>query len=56
MGLLAAVVILLITFGSVMAMGLPVLVALFGLGAGLAVIALSANVIDVPGSPPSSRR
>jgi RND superfamily putative drug exporter len=47
-GILAAVVILLITFGSVIAMGLPVLTALFGLGVGLSVVALLANVIDVP--------
>lgn len=47
-GLLAAVVILLVTFGSVIAMGLPVLTALFGLGIGLSLVTLGANVIDVP--------
>ena len=47
-GLLAAVVILLITFGSVIAMGLPVMTALFGLGIGTSLVALAANVIDVP--------
>ncbi|HYG97368.1 MAG TPA: MMPL family transporter [Solirubrobacterales bacterium] len=48
-GLLGAAIVLLIAFGSVVAMGLPLLVALFGLGitsGGL--IALLANVIDVP--------
>ena len=35
-GLLAAVVILLFAFGSVVAMGLPILTALFGLGVGIA--------------------
>ena len=34
-GLLAAVVVLLITFGSLVAMGLPILTALFALGVGL---------------------
>jgi RND superfamily putative drug exporter len=47
-GLLAAIVVLLVTFGSVIAMGLPVLTALFGLGIGLSLVALGANVIDVP--------
>jgi RND superfamily putative drug exporter len=37
-GLLAAVVILLFAFGSVVAMGLPILTALFGLGVGVALI------------------
>src|SRR6266545_3750167 len=36
-GLLAAVVVLLLSFGSLLAMGLPILTALFGLGAGLGV-------------------
>jgi putative drug exporter of the RND superfamily len=47
-GLLAAVVVLLVTFGSVIAMGLPVLTALFGLGVGLSLVALGAHVVDVP--------
>ncbi len=47
-GLLAAVVILLATFGSVIAMGLPVLTALFGLGIGLSLVALGSNLMDVP--------
>jgi putative drug exporter of the RND superfamily len=47
-GLLAAVVILLLTFGSVIAMGLPILTALFGLGTGLAIIALFTHVVDTP--------
>ena len=48
-GLLAAAIVLLIAFGSLVAAGLPLLVALFGLGitsGGL--IVLLANVIDVP--------
>ncbi len=47
-GLLAAVVILLLTFGSVVAMGLPIITALFGLGTGLGLIALFTHVVDTP--------
>ena len=45
-GLLAAVVVLLITFGSVVAMGLPILTALFALGVGLSFVALGTHVFD----------
>jgi RND superfamily putative drug exporter len=48
LGLLAAVVILLIAFGSVIAMGLPILTALFGLGVGLGGLPLFALVFDMP--------
>ncbi|HYP22283.1 MAG TPA: MMPL family transporter [Actinomycetota bacterium] len=47
-GLLAAVLILLVTFGSVLAMGLPILTALFGIGIGLALVLLFAHVFSVP--------
>jgi putative drug exporter of the RND superfamily len=47
-GLLAAIVVLLLTFGSLLAMGLPILTALFGLGTGLAAIALFTHVVDTP--------
>ena len=47
-GLLAAVIVLLYTFGSIVAMGLPIATALFGLGVGLAAIPLAAQVIGVP--------
>jgi RND superfamily putative drug exporter len=47
-GLLAAIVVLLLTFGSLIAMGLPILTALFGLGTGLGVIALFTHVVDTP--------
>jgi RND superfamily putative drug exporter len=47
-GLLAAIIVLLLTFGSFVAMGLPILTALFGLGTGLAVIALFTHVVDTP--------
>ena len=45
-GLLAAVVILLFTFGSVVAMGLPLLTALFALGVGLSLVTLGTHVFD----------
>jgi RND superfamily putative drug exporter len=47
-GLLAAIVVLLITFGSVVAMGLPIVTALFGLGTGLGLIALFTHLVDTP--------
>ena len=42
-GLGAAMVVLLLSFGSVLAMGLPILTALFGLGTGLGVVALASH-------------
>ncbi len=47
-GLLAAIVVLLLTFGSVVAMGLPIVTALFGLGTGLGAIALFTHLVDTP--------
>jgi putative drug exporter of the RND superfamily len=47
-GIAAAVLILLISFGSFSAMGLPIATALFGLGAGVGVISLASHVIDMP--------
>ena len=47
-GLLAAIVVLLLTFGSLLAMGLPILTALFGLGTGLGAIALFTHIVDTP--------
>jgi putative drug exporter of the RND superfamily len=47
-GLVAAVVVLLMTFGSLIAMGLPIVTALLGLGTGLGLIALGTHVIDTP--------
>jgi RND superfamily putative drug exporter len=46
-GLLAAIVVLLLSFGSLLAMGLPIVTALFGLGAGLGVIGLGSHVVDM---------
>ncbi|HEV2857075.1 MAG TPA: MMPL family transporter [Solirubrobacterales bacterium] len=45
-GILAAVVVLLISFGSVVAMGLPILTALFALGVGISVITLFTHVFN----------
>jgi putative drug exporter of the RND superfamily len=47
-GLLAAVVILLITFGSLVAMGLPIVTALLGLGTGVGLIGLGTHLIAMP--------
>src|SRR6266700_1447357 len=46
-GLLAAVVVLLRSFGSLLAMGLPIVTALAGLGAGLGVIGLGSHLVDM---------
>jgi RND superfamily putative drug exporter len=51
-GILAAAVILLIAFGSVLAMGLPILMAVMGIGIGFAIIELIANVVPVPNFTP----
>jgi uncharacterized membrane protein YdfJ with MMPL/SSD domain len=47
-GLLAAAVVLLLSFGSVVAAGLPILTALFGVGAGLSLLALLGNLVPAP--------
>ena len=47
-GLLAAMVILLLAFGSVIAMGLPIGTALFGLGTGIATIMFLSAFVDLP--------
>jgi putative drug exporter of the RND superfamily len=47
-GLLAAVIILIVAFGSVLAMGLPIGTALFGLGVASALVSLGSNVISMP--------
>ena len=47
-GVLAAVVILLVAFGSLLAMGLPIMTALVGIAIGLAIVEILAHVIDVP--------
>ncbi|WP_241682769.1 MMPL family transporter [Actinomadura sp. J1-007] len=51
-GLLAAIVILLVAFGSVLAMGLPIVTALFGIGTGLALISLLGHLLPAPSFSP----
>jgi RND superfamily putative drug exporter len=45
-GLVAAIVVLLLTFGSLLAMGLPIVTALFGLGSGIALVTILGHVVD----------
>jgi RND superfamily putative drug exporter len=52
-GLIAAAVILLVAFGSVVAVGLPIAVALFGLGLSVLLIGVLAALIGVPGFAPA---
>jgi putative drug exporter of the RND superfamily len=47
-GLVAAIVVLLITFGSALAAGLPILTALLGLGTALGLIGLGSRLLDTP--------
>ena len=47
-GILAAIMILLVAFGSVLAMGLPILTALFGIGIGIGLVDLLSHVDDRP--------
>jgi RND superfamily putative drug exporter len=51
-GVAAAAVVLLIAFGSLLAMGLPVLTAVFGIGAGLSLLALLGHVFPAPSFAP----
>jgi RND superfamily putative drug exporter len=51
-GIAAAVLILLLAFGSLLAMGLPIMTALFGIGIGLATVTLLARVLDIPSFAP----
>jgi putative drug exporter of the RND superfamily len=51
-GLLAALVILLLAFGSVVAAGLPIVTALVGLAVGLAAVMLVGALVDVPTTAP----
>ncbi len=47
-GVLCAIVILLVAFGSLLAMGLPILTALFGIGCGFALVTIATKFIDMP--------
>src|SRR4051794_16282930 len=52
-GLAAAVVILLFTFGTAVAMGIPITTAILGLVAGMSVITLLSHELDVPTAAPA---
>ena len=52
-GLAAAVVILLFTFGTAVAMGIPILTAILGLSVGLGIIAFLSHSANVPTSAPT---
>jgi putative drug exporter of the RND superfamily len=47
-GIVAAIVVLLFTFGSFVGMGMPILTALIGLGSGVGLIGLASQVMDMP--------
>jgi putative drug exporter of the RND superfamily len=47
-GLLAAIVVLLITFGSFVGMGLPIVTALLGLGTGIGLAGIASRLIGMP--------
>jgi RND superfamily putative drug exporter len=51
-GIAAAMIVLLIAFGSLLAMGLPVVTALFGIGSGLSLIALIGHIAPAPSFSP----
>src|SRR5947209_19718255 len=51
-GILVAALILLVAFGSIIAMGLPLLMAVVGIGIGFAIIGLIAHVVPVPNFTP----
>ena len=52
-GLIAAMIILAFTFGTLAAMGLPIVSAVFGLAAGLSLIVLLGHVVTVPSIAPT---
>lgn len=52
LGLIAAAFILLITFGSLIAMGLPLITAVFALGIGTSLLWLSTHAFEVPATAP----
>jgi putative drug exporter of the RND superfamily len=51
-GITAAMIIMLLAFGSVVAMGLPIMTALFGLGIGIALLELVTHLLVVPNFSP----
>jgi RND superfamily putative drug exporter len=53
MGLIGAAIVLLIAFGSIVAAGLPLLVAVFGLGISATLIGVVAALVDTPAFAPA---
>lgn len=53
LGLLAAIIILVLAFGSVIAMGLPIGIALLGLAAATGIVTIVSNLMSMPGEAPS---
>ena len=47
-GITAAVIIMLVAFGSVVAMGLPILIALVGVGMGFGIVFAASHVLTIP--------
>ena len=47
-GLIAAMIVLLLTFGSALAMGLPILTALLGLGTAIGIAGIGSQVVSMP--------
>ena len=52
-GIAAAMVILLLVFGSAVAMGLPIVTAVLGLLCGLSVVTLLSHIADIPTTAPT---
>ena len=52
-GILAAMLILLLVFGSAVAMGLPIVTAVLGLLCGLSVVTLLSHIADIPTTAPT---
>ena len=52
-GVLVAIIVLLVTFGSFLAMGLPLITALMGIGITMSLIMLVAAVVDLPSTAPT---
>jgi RND superfamily putative drug exporter len=51
-GLLAAIIILFVAFGSLLAMSLPIIAAIFGVGIGIVLVTLLSHLITVPSFAP----
>ena len=52
-GLVAAVIILLYTFGTAIAMGIPIITAIIGLSIGLGIVTFLGHTVEVPTSAPT---